>query len=156
MYAIQFAQQDDFIPLIEKWLADGTRRISYSGLAMRPDLGIADILLKSGEPNAVAAMRFLRPNQVHGVIPQLIKRLTHSDNQMRAQAEQRLRGWTGQSFHHTWRGYHYERPTLEEGDKMQLYIPPGLGYGDKRAGPIEPNSTLIFDVELISVNMTEQ
>jgi len=45
---------------------------------------------------------------------------------------------------------------MKEGGKMQLYIPPDLGYGDKRAGAIEPNSTLIFDVELISVNRTEK
>ena len=45
---------------------------------------------------------------------------------------------------------------MQEGDKMQLYIPPDLAYGDKRAGPIEPNSTLIFEVELLSVNKTEQ
>ncbi|MFC1712212.1 hypothetical protein ACFL6S_01020 [Candidatus Poribacteria bacterium] len=119
IYAIQFAQQDDFIPLIEEWIASGFQYMAYSGLAMRPGPGIADILLKSGEPNAVAAMRFLRPNQVHAVIPQLIKRLTHKDNRMRAEAEQRLRTWTGRSFYHTWRGYHYERPTLEEGRKMQ-------------------------------------
>ena len=40
---------------------------------------------------------------------------------------------------------------MKEGAKWQLFIPPELGYGDKSAGRIEPNSTLIFDVELISV-----
>ena len=41
---------------------------------------------------------------------------------------------------------------MKEGAKWQLFIPPELGYGDRSTGRIEPNSTLIFDVELISVN----
>jgi FKBP-type peptidyl-prolyl cis-trans isomerase FklB len=41
---------------------------------------------------------------------------------------------------------------MKEGAKWQLFIPPELAYGDKRTGNIEPNSTLIFEVELISVN----
>lgn len=41
---------------------------------------------------------------------------------------------------------------MKEGAKWQLFIPPDLAYGDKRTGIIEPNSTLIFEVELISVH----
>jgi FKBP-type peptidyl-prolyl cis-trans isomerase FklB len=40
---------------------------------------------------------------------------------------------------------------MKEGSKWQLFIPPELGYGDRVAGPVPPNSTLIFEVELISV-----
>ncbi|MHB8880034.1 MAG: FKBP-type peptidyl-prolyl cis-trans isomerase N-terminal domain-containing protein [Thermodesulfovibrionales bacterium] len=40
---------------------------------------------------------------------------------------------------------------MKEGAKWQLYIPANLAYGDKNAGLIGPNATLIFDVELISV-----
>ncbi len=40
---------------------------------------------------------------------------------------------------------------MKEGSKWQLFIPPGLAYNDKRKGSIEPNSTLIFDMELLEV-----
>ena len=40
---------------------------------------------------------------------------------------------------------------MKEGSKWQLFIPPELGYGDRGAGPVPPNSILIFEVELISV-----
>ncbi len=39
------------------------------------------------------------------------------------------------------------------GSKWRFFIPPHLGYGDRQVGPtIGPNSTLIFDVELLSIN----
>ena len=40
---------------------------------------------------------------------------------------------------------------MKVGDKWQLFLPPELAYGEQGAGPIGPNSTLIFDVELMSV-----
>ena len=40
---------------------------------------------------------------------------------------------------------------LGKGGKAQLYIPSALGYGESGTGGIEPNSTLIFDVELVDV-----
>jgi FKBP-type peptidyl-prolyl cis-trans isomerase len=38
------------------------------------------------------------------------------------------------------------------GTKVMLYIPSDLAYGAQGAGRIEPNSTLIFEIELIAIN----
>lgn len=38
-----------------------------------------------------------------------------------------------------------------EGGKIQLFVPDSLAYGARRTGNIGPNSTLLFDIEVVKV-----
>jgi peptidyl-prolyl cis-trans isomerase A (cyclophilin A) len=37
---------------------------------------------------------------------------------------------------------------MKIGDKIRIFIPPHLGYGEQGSGPIPPNANLVFDLEI--------
>ena len=42
-------------------------------------------------------------------------------------------------------------PGMREGGRRTIVIPPVLGYGERGQGPIAPNETLVFVVDLVKV-----
>ncbi len=43
---------------------------------------------------------------------------------------------------------------LRVGDQATFIIPPQIAYGEKGRGPIPPNATLIFVIELVGIEET--
>ncbi len=50
------------------------------------------------------------------------------------------------------RGWEEALKTMQVGDKARIIIPPELAYGEKGRGSIAPNTTLIFDVEVVQAH----
>jgi FKBP-type peptidyl-prolyl cis-trans isomerase FklB len=50
------------------------------------------------------------------------------------------------------KGWQEALPLMTAGSKWKLFVPPGIGYGATQRGPaIEPNSVLIFEIELVEI-----
>jgi peptidylprolyl isomerase len=48
-------------------------------------------------------------------------------------------------------GWQKGMPGMKVGGRRELLVPPALGYGEMGSGPVGPNETLIFVVDLIDV-----
>lgn len=48
-------------------------------------------------------------------------------------------------------GWELGIPGMKEGGVRKLVVPPELAYGSQGNGPIHPNATLVFEVELVEV-----
>lgn len=49
------------------------------------------------------------------------------------------------------KGWDFGVTGMREGGRRTLVIPPVLGYGERGTGPIAPNETLVFVVDLVKV-----
>lgn len=50
-------------------------------------------------------------------------------------------------------GWQEALPMMATGSKWKLFVPPSLGYGAMQRGPvIEPNSVLVFEIELVEIS----
>lgn len=56
------------------------------------------------------------------------------------------------ALNHVIKGWQEAVSMMPVGSKWEVYVPPDLAYEDRANGPdITPNSTLIFDIELIAI-----
>ncbi|WP_224484489.1 peptidylprolyl isomerase [Robertkochia aurantiaca] len=44
---------------------------------------------------------------------------------------------------------------MEEGEKLRLFIPSHLGYGEAGYGPIPPNTDLVFDLKIVEIQQNQ-
>lgn len=49
------------------------------------------------------------------------------------------------------RGWNRAIPGMRVGGTRRLVVRPGLAYGSRRAGDVPPNSTLVFEIQLMDV-----
>jgi hypothetical protein len=120
--AVWYSWQNDFFGHVEHWIGRAKVEgmlLPLEGLALRPDREAFELLTKAPAAAAVNSLYNLNRERVADAVPLCIEWLTHPNAQVRVQAESLLVLWTGRKFEHAWGGYDYQRPTPEEGKRMQ-------------------------------------
>lgn len=54
------------------------------------------------------------------------------------------------------KGWDELMPMLQVGDRVKVVLPPELAYGSRKVGSIPPNSTLIFEIEVVKTTKPRQ
>ena len=118
---IIFSVMDDFLGVMESWMTDHKidNTNTYRGLALRTSHKALELIFKHRKSTALDTMISLSNENVRKTIPILIDFLVHDNDQVRTLSEEQLRDWTGQAFLHTWKGTVENRPTKDEGLRMQ-------------------------------------
>lgn len=122
----------------QQFLAENTKK---SGVVTLPS-GLQYQILQQGSGRTPNAKSTVTVNYEGRLIDGTIFDSSIARNQpVEFQTSQVIPGWTE------------GLQLMKEGAKYRFFIPASLGYGEMGSGDsIEPNSTLIFDVELIKVH----
>ena len=137
-------QLQQFKALADKNLAEGTAYLAENakkaGITTRPS-GLQYQILKSGTGKTPTASSKVKVDYEGRLIDGTVFDSSIARNQpVEFQASQVIPGWTE------------GLQLMKEGAKYRFFIPAKLAYGEMGSGDsIEPNSTLIFDVELLNV-----
>lgn len=134
----QFKQlADQNLKAGEDFLADNAKK---AGVTTRPS-GLQYQILKSGTGKTPTASSKVKVDYEGRLIDGTVFDSSIARNQpVEFQASQVIPGWTE------------GLQLMKEGAKYRFFIPAKLAYGEMGSGDsIEPNSTLIFDVELLNV-----
>lgn len=135
----QFKQlADQNLKAGEAFLADNAKK---AGVTTRPS-GLQYQILKSGTGKTPTTSSKVKVDYEGRLIDGTVFDSSIARNQpVEFQASQVIPGWTE------------GLQLMKEGSKYRFFIPAKLAYGEIGSGDsIEPNSTLIFDVELLKVS----
>jgi hypothetical protein len=118
---IRYSLNDAFLDRIETNIDDPNidDPDDFVALALRSTPDSLEILFRHRTEAALSAYSHLKPSAVSQAIPLLIDALVDQRPRVRAMAELQLTRFTKKEFLRTWRGYHCQRPTLDEARKMQ-------------------------------------
>ncbi len=137
-------QLEQFKQLAAKNLQEGeaflANNAKQAGVITRPS-GLQYQILKAGSGQTPKATSKVKVDYEGHLIDQTVFDSSIARNQpVEFQVSQVIAGWTE------------GLQLMKEGAKYRFFIPARLGYGEMGSGDsIAPNSTLIFDVELIQV-----